>query len=119
MKKRPSKWLKWNIGALGLLGLVVLFQEVKDSPAFEHAYANASPLKEQSTGQQKSRDPVIGEWQQSQASGSGGRQGASAHRHRQNGTSTDLNGGSADNGSMNTSPGDSSSAVPSTRTGRS
>jgi hypothetical protein len=37
-----SKWLKWKIGFVGALGLTILFHEVKVSPAFDIASANAS-----------------------------------------------------------------------------
>jgi hypothetical protein len=40
MKKR-SKWVKWQVGAVGVLGLAFLFQEVKASPVFSQAVAEA------------------------------------------------------------------------------
>jgi hypothetical protein len=39
---KQSKWFKWKAGIVGALGLVILFHEVKVSPAFEMAKANAS-----------------------------------------------------------------------------
>jgi hypothetical protein len=39
---KHSKWLKWKIGAMGALGLALLFHEVKIDPAFDKAVANAS-----------------------------------------------------------------------------
>lgn len=40
-KKRVSKWLKWQVGAAGMLGLAVLFHSVKDSTIFAQAVDNA------------------------------------------------------------------------------
>jgi hypothetical protein len=40
MKKR-SKWMKWQVGAVGVLGLAFLFQEVKVSPVFSQEVAAA------------------------------------------------------------------------------
>jgi hypothetical protein len=39
---KHSKWLKWKIGAMGTLGLALLFHGVKANPAFDKAVANAS-----------------------------------------------------------------------------
>jgi hypothetical protein len=41
MMKKRSKWMKWQVGAVGVLGLAFLFQEVKASPAFDQAVAAA------------------------------------------------------------------------------
>jgi hypothetical protein len=55
MKK--SKWLKWKIGFVGVLGLSILFHEVKISAAFEKAFTNAA--NDQTTDTSKLQDPVM------------------------------------------------------------
>jgi hypothetical protein len=39
MMKKRSKWTKWQVGAVGVLGLAFLLQEVKVSPVFDQAVA--------------------------------------------------------------------------------
>ncbi|OXM86338.1 hypothetical protein [Paenibacillus rigui] len=142
MKNKTSKWLKWKIGAVGLLGLVLLFHEVKSSAAFQQAYAHASPNKEQPTAStQDHQDGVMKEWRQNRQEGSSMDNSApSSRKHRQSANAAprndaSLNGGSgfgsssggtgsssrsgdsSSGGSMN--PGSSSTTTPNTRTGRS
>lgn len=140
MKNKTSKWLKWKIGAVGLLGLVLLFHEVKSSTAFQQAYAQASPNKEQPTAStQDHQDGVMKEWRQNRQEGSGMDNSApSSRKHRQSANAaprndSSLNGGSgfgsSSGGSSRTgdsssggsamNPGSSSTTTPNTRTGRS
>ncbi|MEB3100065.1 hypothetical protein [Ferviditalea candida] len=42
-----SKWLKWQIGAAGALGIALLFQNVKESPTFAKAVEKATAPQQQ------------------------------------------------------------------------
>lgn len=122
MKIKQSKWLKWKVGAVGFLSLVLLFHEVKSSPAFEQAYASAANQKVQPTNPQVKQDSVMNEWQQSQSSRSSDTQSPIGRRHRQGGApSSDRNGTSFPNTNDGStmSPGSNSSSAPNARTGRS
>jgi hypothetical protein len=58
---KQSKWLKWKLGMVGALGMAVLFHEVKASPAFEQASANAAPQNISTTDLAAQQDPVSNE----------------------------------------------------------
>ncbi|TBL73979.1 hypothetical protein [Paenibacillus thalictri] len=117
---KTSKWLKWQIGAVGAVGLAVLLQQVKDSPAFAMAYADATASAKHTTSAQASaKDPVMDEWHKQSGSFDAGTQ---RHSRRSNVGST--GNGRRGGGSIS---GDSSSAQSNaapgqktqTRTGRS
>ncbi|WP_248928119.1 hypothetical protein [Paenibacillus hamazuiensis] len=55
---RKSKWLKWQIGAAFTALIAVLFHQVKDSPDFNKAYAEASSSGGAVSGSAQTDDPV-------------------------------------------------------------
>ncbi len=57
-----SKWLKWKIGAIGALGIFFMFNQVKSTPAFEHAVAGQTAAANNQTEQQTQSQDSIENW---------------------------------------------------------
>lgn len=107
---RITKWTKWQLAAVGAVGVAILFNQVKDSAEFAQAVdEHQSDRGQTGVAAQQTTDGVVREWQSSQrgstnSAGNSPRGGSTGSQDNSSNPSSKNQQPSGNSGSKSTQP---------------